>query len=179
MNKKQIVDLIISIFLIICGSVLLIFPLFHFIKIKTIFIGILSAYAILNLIQFLLTRKDSDYEGLLTCIASIAVLTLVCFLNVSKVPWYLALTLFIWVILMSLIKLKKADYYNDRENKVWILKIITLGIFILSGLLATMNLYYENDIQVLILGFFFLIHGILELFDPVTIYLVESSNKNK
>lgn len=179
MNKKQIVDLIISIFLIICGSVLLVFPLLHFVKIKTIFIGVLSIYAVLNLIQFLLTIKARDYEGLLTCIASVVVLIIVCFLDVSKVPWYLALTLFIWVIIMSLIKLKKADYYNDRENKVWILKVITLAIFVLSGLLATINLYYENDIQVLILGFFFLIHGILELFDPITIYLVEASNKNK
>ena len=28
MNKKQIVDLVIAIFLIVCGSVLLLFPLF-------------------------------------------------------------------------------------------------------------------------------------------------------
>ena len=72
---------------------------------------------------------------------------------------------------MSLIKLKKADYYNDRRNKTWILEVVTLILFILSGLLTTINLYYENDIQVLVLGYFYLIHGILELVDPLTIYL--------
>ena len=73
---------------------------------------------------------------------------------------------------MALIKLKKADYYNDRKEKIWILEIVTLIIFILSGLLTTINLYYENDIQILVLGYFYLIHGILELVDPLTNYLV-------
>ena len=105
----------------------------------------------------------------------IIILVLIISLNldIANVPWYLALCLLIWIILLSLIKLKKSDYYNDRKNKVWIFKIITLILFILSGLLTTMNLYYENDIQVLILGYFFLIHGMLELFDPITIYLYE------
>lgn len=179
MNKKQIVDLIIAIFLIACGSVLLLFPLFNFVKIKWIFLGVLVIYAVLNLIQFLLTKKDKDYEGLLTCIASIVVLIVALNLNIEKTPWYLALSLLIWVILMSLIKLKKADYYNDRNNKVWILKTITLGLFILSGLLTTVNLYYESEIQLLVLGYFFLIHGILELVDPLTVYLMESNTKKK
>ena len=74
---------------------------------------------------------------------------------------------------MSLIKLKKADYYNDRKNKFWILEIVTLILFILTGLLTTINLYYENSIQILVLGYFYLIHGILELVDPLTMYLNE------
>ena len=173
MNKKQIVDLLIAVFLIICGAVLLVFPLFHFVKVKPIFMGILAIYGILNLIQFLLTKDAKDYEGLLTMVASVITLIVAWRLDVAKTPWYLALTLFIWIIMMSLIKMKKADYYNDRKNPVWILKIVTLILFILTGLLATLNLYYEADIQILVLGFFFLIHGMLELFDPLTVYLGE------
>ena len=68
--------------------------------------------------------------------------------------------------------MKKADYYNDRHDSIWILKIVTLMLFILTGLLATINLYYEADVQILVLGFFFLVHGMLELFDPLTNYLM-------
>lgn len=171
MKKKQMVDLITSVFLIICGSVLLTFPLFHFVKVKSIFIGVLIVYAILNMIKFILTFKSHDYEGLFTSLASIIVLIVSIYLDINKVPWYLALCLLIWIILLSLIKLKKSDYYNDRKNKMWIIEIICLALFILAGLLTTMNLYYENDIQVLVLGYFFLIHGILELFDPLIISL--------
>lgn len=173
MNKKQIVDLIIAIFLILCGSLLLIFPLVNIKNVKVIFMSVLSFYGLMNLIQFLLTRNYKDYEGLLTVIASFLVFGVVFKLNVNDVPWYLAFALFIWIILMSLIKLKKADYYNDRKNSVWILKIVTLILFILSGLLTTINLYYTSEVQILVLGFFYLIHGILELLDPLTIYLVE------
>lgn len=173
MNKKQIVDLIIALLLIIVGSALLVLPILHFIEVKTIFLSVLGVYGVLNLVQFLLTLKSKDYEGLFTAIACIVVFIVVCILNVNNNKWFLALSLFIWIILMSLIKLKKADYYNDRKNRVWIMKIITLIIFILCGLLTTINLYYENDIQVLVLGYFYLIHGIIELLDPVTSYLLE------
>ena len=173
MNRKQIVDLVIAVFLIICGAVLLIFPIFHFISVKPIFMAVLGIYGLLNLIQFLLTKEAKDYEGLFTTIASVITLIVAWRLDIAKVPWYLALTLFIWIIMMALIKMKKADYYNDRRNSVWILKVVTLILFVLTGLLTTINLYYEADIQVLVLGFFFLIHGMLELFDPLTIYLIE------
>ncbi len=172
MNKKQKVELIIAAFLIVCGSLVLIFPLFKFVQVKLVFIAVLGVYGLLNLVKFILVRESKDYEGLLTTIASIISLVIVCFLDVENVPWYLALSLFIWIIFMSLIKLKKADYYNDRKNKIWILEIVTLILFILSGLLTTINLYYENDIQILVLGYFYLIHGILELVDPLTNYLV-------
>ncbi len=171
MNKKQKVELIIATFLILCGSLVLIFPLFQFVKVKLIFILVLAVYGVLNLVKFILVRESKDYEGLFTTLASIVALVVVCFLDIDSVPWYLALSLFIWIIMMSLIKLKKADYYNDRRNKTWILEVVTLILFILSGLLTTINLYYENDIQVLVLGYFYLIHGILELVDPLTIYL--------
>ena len=173
MNKKQIVDLVIAVFLILGGVILLIFPLANFINVKYAFMGILGFYGILNLIQFLMTRKSKDYEGLFTTIASIIVLIISYNLQLNKVKWNLAFVLFIWVILMSFIKLKKADYYNDRKNKIWILKIVTLIIFILTGLLTTVNLYYSTDVQILVLGFFFLIHGILELVDPLVVYLME------
>lgn len=174
MNKKQKVELIIATFLIIMGSLLLIFPLFHFIKVKLIFTSILGIYAILNFIKFLFVKQTKDYEGLFVTLASLIVIILASFLDIESIPWYLALTLFIWIIFMSLIKLKKADYYNDRKNKAWILEIITLILFILSGLLTTINLYYENDIQILVLGYFYLIHGILELVDPIALFLKDS-----
>ena len=174
MNKKQKVELIIATFLIITGSLLLIFPLFHFIKVKLIFTSVLGIYAILNFIKFLFVKQTKDYEGLFATLASLIVIILASFLDIESIPWYLALTLFIWIIFMSLIKLKKADYYNDRKNKAWILEIITLILFILSGLLTTINLYYENDIQILVLGYFYLIHGILELVDPIALFLKDS-----
>ena len=177
MNKKEVVDLVTAVLLLLGASVLLIFPSLHVINVKYVFIGIITFYGVMNLIQFVLTTKDKDYEGFLTMLCSMVVLIILGFLDVSNSPMNLALTLFVWVIIMSLIKLKKCDYYHDRHKKLFILKIVTLVIFIISGLLATINLYYEPKIQILVLGFFFFIHGVLELIDPMTNYLIRTSKK--
>ena len=172
MKRKQIVDLFTAIFLILTGIVLLVLPLMNVMQIKKIVLIVFALYALLNIVQYALTYKDRDYEGLLTCIASLVTIIMALKIDIASKPWNLAIVLFVWVILMSLIKLKKTDYYNDRHSRVWILKMITLGLFIISGLLATINLYYTADIQILVLGFFFFIHGVLELLDPITIYLM-------
>lgn len=173
MKRKQIVDFIISIVLILIGSVLLTFPLLKVINVKYIFMGVLAFYGIINLIQFILTSKEKDYEGLLTMIASIITLVLLGFLEIENSPLNLALSLFAWIVLMSLIKLKKCDYYHDRHKNIWIFRIVTLVLFVISGLLTVINLYYEAQVQILVLGFFYFIHGILELVDPVTNYLLQ------
>ena len=172
MKRKELVDLITAVSLIILGSLVLILPLFKVFSIKYVFMGVLTFYGIMNLIQFILTSKEKDYEGLFTMIASIISLILLGFLEVENTPVNLALVLFMWIIMMSLIKLKKCDYYHDRHKKIYILKIVTLILFILIGLLTVINLYYEAEVQILVLGFFYFIHGVLELVDPITNFLV-------
>lgn len=174
MTKKIIVDFIVATALIILGSIILTFPLFKLVNVKYIFMGVLIFYGFMNLLQFLLTTKSKDYEGLFTMIASVITIILLGALDVENSPLNLALILFVWISMMSLIKLKKIDYYHDRQRKIWLLRMITLILFILSGLLSVINLYYEAEVQILVLGFFYFIHGILELVDPVTNYFLDN-----
>lgn len=171
MKKKQIIDLIIAAFLILAGVVILTLPLLKIINIYKLFITVFTFYAIINLVQFLTTMKDKDYEGLFTTLASVITIIVAIIIDITSRPGNLAITLFVWVILMSLIKLKKSDYYHDRGKLVWIVRIITLVLFILTGVLSTINLYCGAEVQTLVLGFFFYIHGILELIDPLSVYL--------
>lgn len=173
MNKKQIVDIVMSVFLIICGSLLLIFPLFDFVNIKLIFICIFGCFALINLVKFFFVNKLKEYDSLLTSLASILVIIIACGLDIRNIPWHLAVAIFIWIICISLIKLKSINNISDKKNNIWIFKLVLLILFILSGLLTTINLYYTNDIQVLILGFFYLIVGILDLLDPLMMYLIK------
>lgn len=171
MKRKEIVDFITAGILVVVGALVLIMPLIKLTNVKYILMFILGFTGVMNLVKFLLTNKSRDYEGMFTAIASIVDLLILGLIDTSS-PLNLALVIFVWVIMMSLIKLKKCDYYHDREKKIWLLRIITLIIFVISGLLCVINLYYEPSVQVLIIGFFFLINGILELIDPITNYLV-------
>ena len=174
MEKKQKVDLSIAILLILIGIVLTILPKFNLTNINIILFIVMMIYATLNMIQYVLTKKSNDMEGIFTSLLSYVVGILGLTFNLFNNLLQMVLLLLAWIILMSLIKLKKCDYYNDCHNKMWILKITTLSLFILTGIITCINLYYSNDIQLIILGFFFYIHGILEMIDPITIYLMEN-----
>ena len=49
MKRKQIIDLITAIILIVLGSIILLFPLLKIVNVKYIFMGVLSFYGIMNL----------------------------------------------------------------------------------------------------------------------------------
>ena len=174
MKKKQKIDLTIAILLIIVGIVLMLLPDFKILDLEKILFTVMMSYATLNLIQFVFTRESKDYEGLFTSIFSYLIGVCGLYFDLFNGGVEMVAILLGWIILMSLVKFKKCDYYHDKKNKMWIIRIITLIIFIVTGLLTCVNLYYSNDVQVLLLGFFFYIHGILELIDPISVYLMEN-----
>ena len=172
MNKKQKVDTVIALISILIGVIVLLMPLFGMTNIKILSIGIFSSYAILSIIQFILTRSSKDYEGIHSALASIVILLAHIFWDPSSSPKVLAMFIMAWVILMAITKLKKADYYHDRKDRMWKYSAFNLGLFILTGIIASINLGYNVETQILVLGFFILINGILELFEPVTKTLI-------
>lgn len=177
MKYKQKVDLVIAGFLIIIGIVLLMLPLFNIINLKMIFITVMVLYTVINSIQFILTRKENDYEGLFTSLVSFFAIIASYYLDIAKKTVNLAIILMIWITLMSVIKLKKSDYYDDRNNKMWKLRIVSLALFMVIGFMTSINLYYEESVKVIVLGYFFFIHGVLELTDPVVNYLLQKQSR--
>ena len=174
MQKKQKVDLVVAILLVIVGVVLTLFPNFNIVDLEMILFSVMMIYATLNLIKFVLTKESKDYEGLFTSILSYGVGVCGLLFDLFNGKVETVAIILGWIILMSMIKFKKCDYYHDRHNKMWIIKIINLIIFIIAGFITSINLYFTKDIQIIILGFFFFIHGILEMVDPLTYYLMEN-----
>lgn len=177
MKFKQKVDLSIAIFLIMIGCSLLILPIFKVVNLEVVFITVMILYAIANFLQFILTRSSKDYEGLFTSLISVAVVIASFFLDITEKPVNLAMLLMAWITIMSVIKLKKSDYYDDRNNKMWKLRIATLALFMIVGFLTSINLYYEEYVRIIVLGYFFFIHGVLELTDPIVNYLLDKKSR--
>lgn len=173
MDRRTLIEFIVAWILIVLSCLVLILPIFNVDNIKLVFGSIISIYGIIHLFKSFYTLKEKDYSGLGTFINSVIVLIAMLFLDINE-PWNLALILFIWIVLMSLTKLKESDYYHDRKNKLWKLNICNLLLFIVVGILAIINLYYPSEVQILVLGFFFLTHGILELMDPLVAYIIKT-----
>lgn len=175
MKEKQKVDVSVALILILNAIVILLMPLLNLNNMKMICIISFTIISIINLIQYVLTKESKDYEGLYTFIASVITLIMFSTLDIENSPKMLAISLMAWVSMMSAIKLKKADYYHDRKDRMWKLKIFCLLLFIISGLLTSINLAYESSVQIIIIGFFLLIHGIIEFIEPVVKTLIKHS----
>ena len=171
MKTKQKVDTVINSFLIAIGLITIVLGILKYSNVKAVFISVMFLYAIFNLLQFLLTKESKDYEGLYTCLASLTVGVVDIFFSFDGQN-VLAISLMSWVTMMSVIKFIKTDYYNDRKDKMWKLRIVLLGLFMLIGIVTSMCFNYDENIKVLVLGYFFLLHGTLELIDPITKYLI-------
>ena len=171
MKTKQFVDIIIEGVLLLFGLVIMILGIVGYSKIKVVFISALFTYAIFNFIQYYLTRKSKDMEGLYTALASVLVgIADLYFPFTNNVV--LPVSIMVWSILMSIIKVIKADYYNDRRDRVWKFKMVSLCVFMVISVLTSVALNYNNNVQVLIIGYFFVINGILELSEPIVKYLL-------
>ena len=173
MKKKELVDLVTGISLMLLAVVILLLPTFKFNDLVFILKMVFGFYSLVKITQFIFTIKYKDYESLYTCLISLGVLISLFLVNLTTKS--MVLILLIWMGLMCLIKLKKADFYHDRKNKMWCLRLFILFTFLTTGLLTGINLYYESSVQTIIIGFFFLINGILDVIDPITVYLMELS----
>ena len=172
MRKKVLIDFLSSFVLLILSSFIILLPLFGVSDVKTVLSIVFGSIALLKLVQFIFIFKDKDYESLGTFFVSLGafIWTRVSDLDVKN----LVLLLLVFIAFMSLLKLKKADFYHDRKNKMWILRLFILFVFLMNGLLISLNLQHEGIVQIIMIGNFLFVSSILDMIDPIVIYLMEN-----
>ena len=162
-TKKNKINLICSAILLLVGLAMFILPWIKILDPVKILYVVFSIYALVKLVEYFLTRNGSDLENLYTAIASVlAAISGFRFINYEPTI-VLSMTLASWVAVMSIIKLIKLDYYHDRENGMLYVNLITFSLFILLGLLTSINLYFNETVQYIMLAFFFVVNGLLML----------------
>lgn len=164
--KKSQIKLLSGIIIILIGVFFLVFPELGVFNLKLIFAISMGIIALIKVIEYFLTKESKDYEGILLAGASmLASIAFIIFFK-EKSPLSLSLCLMGWIIIVSVIKLIKIDYYMDRKNNMWYVRMVSFTLFILVGILTSINLYYTQMVQTLMLGYFFMVCGILEISDP-------------
>lgn len=174
-TKKNKINLICSAILLLVGLAMFILPWIKILDPVKILYVVFSIYALVKLVEYFLTRNGSDLENLYTAIASaLAAISGFRFINYEPTI-VLSMTLASWVAVMSIIKLIKLDYYHDRENGMLYVNLITFSLFILLGLLTSINLYFNETVQYIMLAFFFVVNGLLMLAENGIRILVTSN----
>jgi len=162
-KRKNIINLVISGILVLLGILMLVIPFLGYMEPTTLLYVLFSIYSLIKIIEIILTPKTNDHEDLYTSIAcALAAISGFKFASESS-PMVLSITLASWVGIMAIIKLIKLDYLHDRENDLFYINLITFALFLTLGLLTSINLYFNETVEVLMLGFFFVINGLLNL----------------
>lgn len=160
---KNKINLISSGVILLLGVLLFIFPWFNIEEPNNLLYLLFAIYAGVKLIEYILTRNGTDRENLYTAIAcTLASISGFKFHSYSS-PMVLSLTLVSWVGIMSVIKLIKLDYYHDRKNGMFYVNLVSFSLFLLLGLLTSINLYFNATVEALMLAFFFVCNGLLSL----------------
>lgn len=180
-KKKEVAlrdktNLIVSAILTLMGILMLLVPFLGFMEPNIVLYVTFSIYACVKVIEVIITPKTTDYEDIFTAIAcALAAISGFRFVN-ENTPMVLGITLASWVGIMAIIKLIKLDYYDDRKNGMFYINLITFSLFLTLGLLTSINLYFNKSVEILMLGFFFVINGLLNLGEDAIRILVVRNN---
>lgn len=165
-NKQKtnnFINLVVSGILILLGLLLLIFPWFG-IKDPTHLLYILfGIYGVIKLFEYFFTKAGSDREDLYTGIVCLLAMISAFLFSSYNQALVLGITLVSWVAVMALIKLIKLDFYHDRHHKMFYVNLTTFLVFLIIGVLTSINLYFDLTVQTLVLGYFFVINGLINL----------------
>ncbi len=168
MNKKELSLIISNILLFIIGGLVFIFC-------DELKLGLCILFAFNALFKFinLININNKDYEDLWGSILSvIAFIALFYFDIITK---NIVLIFLIWLGLMSLVRVKKADFYHDQKNKMWIYKIFNLLSILSIGLIISLGLQ-TNEINIKLFSLFFMFNSIFDIIEPLFIYIKGSKN---
>lgn len=172
MKKYHITQFICN-FLILClGAILMIKPSLGMEDVNYLFFVIMLFYGMISYIHYMIIRRKDDYEYLFISLASIISGCGGIVLHSENPALVLSLSLIAWISMVAVIKLIKMDYYHDRNNILWLVRTITFVLFLIIGTLTCVNLYYNIEIQSLMLGFFLICVSVLEIFDPIIDYII-------
>ena len=137
--------------------------------------------AMLKFIQYIFTRDldKRNYEPLLWAISCVLAACSAVSFNDFNSNYVVTITLLSWVGVTSIIKLISIDKMMSKNDETWKIKLIDIILFIVTGLVTCLNLYFKVNDQVIILGFYFCLLGIIELFYPFIGLVVQEITFNK
>ena len=147
-------------------------------KTAILFVVMLIYFGI-KISEYILTRKAKDVEAIWVAIANFLAAAAAIQYGSIESNILVSVSLSVWVLILTIIKLIKINEYRDAENTLMYFNIVTMSLFILIGVLSVISIYRTIVNINLILGFFFIVEGILRSLEVGIRITKENSEKNK
>lgn len=166
-KTKNIILIITSILVLLIGVSFFFNNYITFINGCEIFYVVMLLYFGCEFTNYLLTRKvtgmNSLYISLACLIASVSGLKYMS----EPTNMVLSITLAGWMIIMVVIKLIRIEELRKELNNSVFINIFSMSLFILLGFLVITNLYKGISNESMMLGFFFVANGVLNIIETL------------
>lgn len=161
MKRHYVTQLAIDIVIIFFGFIIYLFPSVSDVNASMVFYTLMSIYAGLELIEYVVSR-DSQ-ESLCLFFASGVCAFSGFFLRNYDSNVVLSLTLVAWSLMIAIIKIISLEKIYVKKTNLFIIKLTSLSMIVLIGLLVAINIFYRISIIGYMLALLYISYGFLEL----------------
>ena len=170
-NKRNFyVGIACSIAIFLMGVIYLTIPSYYGlaamynINANNLFVSGLLMFACVNLVKYIVVGKNPTTERVYMTVASAATGALDIILGgfYDDQHMVLAISIMVFVLAITTVKLFTIDYYHDRGDAFFYIETMLLSLFMVVGFVIAINLFKDSTIQTIMLGFLFIIIGILD-----------------
>lgn len=169
MKKYYVVQTVIDASIIVLGLFLAFFPSVVRENPNIALYTMMAVYAGLELLEYLMSGESKEslylFAGAGVCAFS------GFFLRNFSHSGVLSVTLLVWIIITSIIKIINLESIYQRKTRLFIIKLGTMSAFTMIGILVSINIYFAISEINYMLSLIFLSYGFLELFSDMLDYL--------
>lgn len=159
------------------GLCFLLFPLLHITDVTLVFRIFLAIFTLISVVEFKAQYKNKEYSSFLVFLISILLLIGSFLFPLTEQPRSLALSLLVWILFVSVAKIKRADFFHDRKSKVWCLEISLFFLLFFNGICTCINFAFSEVTTVLSFGYFTFLCGVLEIQESLLLYFTKGKLK--
>lgn len=178
-KTKNIINFYSSLSVVILGILFFLVPTISNMEPNKILFVVMLLYFGIKISEYILTSKAKDSETIWVAIANaLAAAAAVQYGSVES-NILVSVSLSVWALILTIIKLIKINEYRDKENTLMYFNIVTMSLFVLLGILSVISIYREVVNINLILGYFFIVEGILHSLEVGIRIIKENKEKSK
>lgn len=170
MNRYYLAQLVIDFVLILLGFIIFMFPNVASLSANMVFYTMMSIYAGLELCEYFFSEKKSK-ESFYLFVASATSAFSGFFLRDYPSNGVLSVTLVVWVLMISIIKIMSFETIYKKKTNLFIIKLTSMSILILIVLMVSVNIYYRMSTIGYMLTLMYMSYGVLELISDGLDYL--------
>lgn len=166
-KSSVVCETILYVLYVVVGILMLMFPSFG-ISNQVFFISmIFLILAFFSFGLYFLNKKYSDYDMLYLSIINVAVGVYLYLFKNDTISSTLAVSCLVFSVSFLISRAYNIYLLYQKNNYIWLVKIITTVLICFLGSLTTTNLFKELTVPVLMMGYFYLAFGVVCILEPI------------